>query len=330
MVRGSGSGPPSGRPPTSGPVSRVNGAGRCGAVWAGGWSDRRGSMTRNWSWPPGAAGLGPHRWMPCSSSSRPDRTDQLGAVVSRDARRRGLVAGGLGPSPSLTIQTPFVARRVPGARRLESSRRPRCSSGSLAIVGRGPPLGRRGRPAGRRRWRACGRGTDRPRRSPVVRVLPSLPDEVVVATDVVASARAGRFPSWSSGRSVSRSSTRSAPLDGHPPGGSILGSSGPADGWVPTEYPLDRGGARCRSRPSLAGSTATSTSSCASTRRWSIADAAMTRSPTCAVITAGPGPGWIAALPRQRSLTASVAGTSSWRGSVPGRPLALSDARRGW
>ena len=57
-----------------------------------------------------------------------------------------------------------------------------------------------------------------------------------------------------------------------------------------------------------------------------IADAPVTRSPACAVITRDQVPAWIASLPRQRSLTERRLA----RLVAVVRTAAAEDARRGW
>jgi hypothetical protein len=164
----------------------------------------------------------------------------------------------------------------------------------------------------------------RRRRSPVAAALGSLPPDVVVATDVV-------------------------PTEGRPIPEIVVGPFGVAlihelgrrdvirqtgtswerrtrDGWIPTEHPLDRV-ERDAER----------------VRHWLAhgdfdfvvrvhaalitADPSMLRSPLCAVITEARIPDWIAALPRQRSLTEARRQqvVTRVRGAV-----ATGDSRRDW
>ena len=162
------------------------------------------------------------------------------------------------------------------------------------------------------------------RRSPVVAALGSLPPDVVVATDVV-------------------------PTEGRPIPELVIGPFGVAvihelgkrdvirqvgtswerktrEGWLPTEHPLDKA-ERDAER----------------VRHWLThgdldfivrvhaalitPDASMLRSPLCAVITEAQIPAWIAALPRQRSLTDGRRQqiVARVRAAVPNE-----GARRGW
>lgn len=137
--------------------------------------------------------------------------------------------------------------------------------------------------------------------TPVVRMLSSLPADVMVATDVMPN----------SGRPIPE-------LVVGPFGVAVVHELGPReairrvgntweartpDGWMPTEYPLERVN-RDLER----------------VRRWLTesdldfvvrvygalvtSDASIARSPLCAVITPAQIPAWFEALPRQRSLTA--------------------------
>lgn len=229
------------------------------------------------------------------SQPRPARA--LGSVVGGTLLGASLVAVGLGIA-FLAIETPLVARLVPDGR---------FGSDQLAMVAVVWAL----------TLIACAglsvAGTNRlaatvasvrsrtARFSPMVRMLQTLPAEVVVATDVV-------------------------PADGRPIPELVVGPFGVAivhelgprevirrigeswetrtrDGWVPTEFPLDRV-ARDAER----------------VRHWFAngdldfvvrvyaalvtSDTSIARSPLCAVITVDQIPAWIEALPRQRSLSA--------------------------
>lgn len=141
----------------------------------------------------------------------------------------------------------------------------------------------------------------RRRRSPVVAALGALPADVTVATDVV-------------------------PIDGRPIPELVIGPFGVAvihelgrrdairqvgtswerrtrDGWLPTEHPLDaaeRDAERVRHWLTTTGDLDFVVRVHAA---LITADPSMLRSPLCAVITEAQIPDWIAALPRQRTLT---------------------------
>ena len=283
MVRGSGSSRrQAGR--ESGPLCRVNGRWtvRCGL--GGGWSDRRGSMARM-SWPP----RGGRPYDPPMQSSRrvPPRPTRparrsTGTAPRGDARRRRV-----SPSRSSPSQTPFVARARAGRRGRVAPRRSPCSSGPWRSRPRGSLLVV-GRPAG---WPSPLTGCDRARRPSPLAARPRRP--------AGRRHRRRRRPeprrtarSRARHRSVrGRGPPRAGAAHGDPPGRVRRGKRGRATGWMPDRAPARPGGARRRSRPSLARPRPTSTSSSASTRRSSSPTAPVTRSPACAVITARPAPG---------------------------------------
>jgi hypothetical protein len=228
-----------------------------------------------------------------------------------------LVAAGLSMA-FLTLETPMVSSLIPGSR---ANTLQVLLVWALAMIAGGSLL-----VAGTNRLAIIAAAV-RPhprRRSPVVSALGSLPPDVVVATDVV-------------------------PTEGRPIPEIVIGPFGVAvihelgrrdeirqigtswerktrDGWVPTEHPLDRA-ERDAER----------------VRHWLThgdldfivrvhaalitADASMLRSPLCAVITEAQIPAWIAALPRQRSLSEGRLQqvVARVRAAVPNEA-----ARRGW
>ena len=129
MVRGSGSGQPSGR------SRRCSGA-SCHRGWAGpvrsgpaDWADRRGSMARNGHWP--RAPPDPQRGGHADDLRRPGRPAGWAPSSAGpcSAPRSSRPASGFA---FLAIETPLVSRLIPaaGARRLDASSPARCSSGS--------------------------------------------------------------------------------------------------------------------------------------------------------------------------------------------------------
>lgn len=228
----------------------------------------------------------------------PPRSDRhLGQLVGGTLLGAGLVAAGLGLA-FLVIDTPLVSRLVPAGRPGSSQLTIAMLIWSLALV-----VGAALLVAGTNRLAVtiASVRSRTPRHSPVVRAMRALPDDVVVATGVV-------------------------PHDGRPIPELVIGPFGVAvvhemwardrirhlgssweawtgNGWAPTESPLDRV-VRDTER----------------VRRWLThgdldfvvrvyaalvaPDTSIPRSPLCAVITADQIPAWIAALPRQRSLSA--------------------------
>jgi hypothetical protein len=248
---------------------------------------------------------------------RPAR--ELGSLVSGTLLGAGLVAVGLCLA-FVTIETPFVSRLVPGGRGSITVVFP-ALVWALALIAGGALLvagtDRLAATIAMVRSHASGR-------SPVFRALASLPPDVLVATGLV----------LDDGRSI-------PDLVVGPFGVALIDEIGTshdlrrigqswemrtADGWIPAEHPLDRA-ARDAER----------------VRRWLghgdldfvvrvhaalvTTDGTMPRSPLCAVITADQIPSWIAALPRQRSLTA---GRIQQIGARLGEAVAAGGRRRGW
>ncbi len=229
------------------------------------------------------------------SAPRSDR--HLGSVVSGTLVGAALVAVGLGFA-FLVFETPLLSRLVPAV-----------GSGSTGFAG---PIfiwvlalvacaclslagtNRLAATVASVRTRAIGR-------TPVVRMLSSLPADVMVATDVMPN----------SGRPIPE-------LVVGPFGVAVVHELGPRDairrvgntweartreGWMPTEYPLERVNRDVER-----------------VRRWLTesdldfvvrvygalvtTDATIARSPLCAVLAPDQIPAWFEALPRQRSLTA--------------------------
>ena len=229
--------------------------------------------------------------------SQPRPTRDLGSVVGGTLLGSTLVAVGLGIA-FLALETPLVARLVPDGQ---------FGSDQLAMVAVVWFL----------TLIACAAlsvaGTNRlaatvasvrartTRTSPMVRMLQTLPDEVVVATNVV-------------------------PADGRPIPVLVVGPFGVAivhelgpretirrigdswetrthDGWVPTEYPIDRVARDAeRIRHWLANGDLDFVVRVYAALVTS--DSSIARSPLCAVISVEQIPAWIEALPRQRSLSA--------------------------
>ncbi len=247
--------------------------------------------------------------------TRPHR--QAGSLVVGTVLGGCFVAAGLSLA-LLALDTPVVASLIPGAR---TDTLQVLLIWALAMIAGGALL-----VAGTNRLAiiAAAVRSEPRRRSPVVAALGSLPPDVVVATDVV-------------------------PTEGRPIPELVIGPFGVAvihelggrdvirqvgtlwerktrEGWIPTEHPLDKA-ERDAER----------------VRHWLThgdldfivrvhaalitADASMLRSPLCAVITEAQIPAWIAALPRQRSLT------DGRRQQIVARVRAAvpdEDARRGW
>lgn len=244
----------------------------------------------------------------------------LGSLVVGTVLGASLVAAGLGLA-FLAIDTPFVSGLVPASRPGSYQLSTALIVWTLAIIA-GAALFF----AGTNRLAmtvAAVRSRSR-RRSPVVQALAALSADVFVATGVV-------------------------PRDGRPIPELVIGSFGvavvhemgardlirqvgrswearTADGWVPTEHPLDRV-ARDADR----------------VRHWLThgdldfvvrvhaalvtPDSSLPRSPLCAVITADQIPAWIAALPRQRSLSA---GRRDRLLARVREAVAAEDSRRDW
>ncbi|MFI5042829.1 MAG: hypothetical protein ACHQNA_13460 [Acidimicrobiales bacterium] len=227
------------------------------------------------------------------SPPRPAR--QLGSVVGGTLLGAALVATGLGFA-FLVIETPLVSRLLPASGVGSSQLASAIVAWALALIaGAGLSVAGTNQLAA---TLASVRVAATP--GPVVRMLSSLPGDVSVATDVV----------LHDGRPIPE-------LVVGPFGIAVVHELGPREtirpignswetrtreGWVPTEYPLDRV-ARDADR----------------VRHWLMesdldfvvrvyaalvtTDSAIPRSPLCAVITDAQIPAWIEALPRQRSLT---------------------------
>ena len=268
------------------------------------------------SWPPGRG----RPYAPPDASTAASRADgQTASPLDRDAPRCGARRQRVSPSRS----SPSRRRSSRGRCRAalpDPPRRPPCSSGpwpiaaggSLLVSGAGRlavaadrrAIGRRPartarprprRPAGRRHRR---RRQPEPRRT--------------------ARSRAGR-------RAVrGRGPPRDGPAHGDPPGRVRRGKPGPATGG-PDRAPLDRA-ARDADRLRHGLGEADLDFIARVHAAIVIADAPVTRSPACAVITRDQVPAWIASLPRQRSLTERR--RRAWSRSV--RTAAAEDARRGW
>ncbi len=249
---------------------------------------------------------------------RPAR--ELGSLVSGTLLGAGLVAAGLCLA-FVTVETPFVSRLVPGGRGGSVAVVFPALVWALALIAGGALLvagtDRLAATIAMVRNRTVGR-------SPVIRALASLPADIVVATGLILD------------------DDRPIPeLVVGPFGVALVDEIGTdhdlrrigqtwemrtADGWIPAEHPLDRA-ARDAER----------------VRRWLghgdldfvvrvhaalvTTDGSMPRSPLCAVITADQIPSWIAALPRQRSLTAGRIGQIAAR---LGEAVAAGGRRRGW
>jgi hypothetical protein len=228
------------------------------------------------------------------SPTRPDR--HLGSLVGGTVLGAGLVASGLGLA-FMAIGTPLVTRLVPAGR-------PDSNQLSLSILAlacaviAGAALAVAG--TGQLAALVASVHSYAGRRSPMARMIGSLPDDLVVATQLV-------------------------PGEGRPIPVLIVGPFGVAvmhetggpesirrvgpswetrtsGGWAPTEYPLD-GLARDAER----------------VRRWLANgdldfvvrvyaalvtdDSSIARSPVSAVISADQIPAWIEALPKQRSFS---------------------------
>ena len=303
------------------PVPPANAGVRCGAVRTGEWADRRGTMTRNGHWlrTPPACTVDAMKSITSAGSDR-----HLGPLVGDALLGATLVATGLGFA-FLAIDTPFVAGLVPasrmGASRLEFA----LAVWALAIVAGASLLvaGTNRLATTMARARMVVRAGTRSSRSPVSRALAALPADVIVVPGVI-------------------------PRDGRPTPGLVVGPFGvavvhelrPRDGirgmgrmweertskgWRPAEHPLDRA-ARDAER----------------VRHWVThgdldfvvrvhavlvtPDLSMPRSPLCAVITVDQIPAWIAALPRQRSLSE---GRCQRLLARIHEAVAVEDARRG-
>jgi hypothetical protein len=237
----------------------------------------------------------PHSWdMQLISTSRPTR--RLGPLVGGTVMGATLVATGLGLA-FLAIETPLVSRLLATGRTGSTPLEIALAVWSLVLIA-GACLA----VAGTSRLAAAVASVRaHAGRSPVARMLANLPEDVVVATDVVPG----------SGRPIPE-------LVIGPFGVAIVHEMGPktairrvgqsweartSDGWAPTEFPLDRLARDAdRVRHWLAGGDLDFV-----VRVYAALvtdDPTIARSPLCAVIDAGQIPAWIEALPRQRSFSA--------------------------
>ena len=229
------------------------------------------------------------------SPTRPAR--RIGPLVGSTLLGAGLVATGLGLA-YMAIETPLVSRLVPAAYPGSSGLGVSMlawlcavvAAAALAVAGTNHLAAM----VASVRARAA-------RRSPMIRMMQGLPDEVVVATDLVPNegrpipevaigpfgiAVVHEMGSSDSIRRVGRSwETRTM------------------DGWAPTEFPLDTVARDAeRVRHWLADGDLDYV-----VRVYAALvtdDLSIPRSALCAVITAEQIPAWIEALPRQRSLSA--------------------------
>jgi hypothetical protein len=244
----------------------------------------------------GAAGRRPHRKvMQLISQTRP--VGRLGPLVGGTLLGAGLVATGL-VLAFMTIGTPFVARLVPASRIGSTQFGITIVVWALALVA-GAALAASG--TNRLAATIASVRTRTRRLTPVLRIMQTLPDEVVVATDALSS----------TGRPIPELVVGPfgvAVVHEMGPSGSIrrVGESWEArtsDGWMPAETPLDRVARDAeRIRHWLANGDLDFVVRVYAALVTS--DPSIVRSAGCAVITVDQIPAWIAALPRQRSFTA--------------------------
>ena len=256
--------------------------------------------------------------MQSTTPLRPRR--QLGSLVGGTFIGAGLVAAGLGLA-FMVVDTPLVARLVPASPTGSPGMAIAVMIWTLAIIaGAGLAI------AGTTRLTAIVAAV-RPgsrHRSPMVRALATLPDDVIVETEVVLH-------------------------DGRPIPELVIGPFGVAvvhelgghhvlrrigqswetrtkDGWVATEHPLDRverDAERVRHWLSQCDLGFVVRVHAALVT----VDASMLRSPLCAVITEDQIPDWIAALPSQRSL--SIGRREQLRTRFL-EPEVIDESRRDW
>ena len=251
-----------------------------------------------------------------TASSRPD--GQTASPLTGSLLGAALVVTGV-TLAVLTIQTPFVARAMPGGAAGTSSSAALlvwalaiAAGGSLLVTG-----------AGRLAIALGGVRSGAGRLSPLARVLAILPDDVTVVDGSPSrdTRPASRLVVGLFGVAVVH---EMAPL-------ATIRQVGPsweartAHGWAPTESPLDRA-ARQADRLRHELSEADLDFIARVHAAIVIADAPVTRSSACAVITRDQVPAWIASLPRQRSLTERRLA----RLVAVVRTAAAEDARRGW
>ena len=252
-----------------------------------------------------------------TASSRPD--GQTASPLTGTLLGAALAVTGV-TLAILTIQTPFVARAMPGGAAGSASSAAPLLVWALAIAAGGSLLVSG---AGRLAASLTGMRSGAGRPTPLARVLAGLPDDVTVVDG--SPSRDGRPGSrlvvGSFGVAVLH---EMAPL-------TAIRQAGPsweartAYGWTPTEPPLDRA-ARHADRLRHELSEADLDFIARIHAAIVIADAPVTRSPACAVITRDQVRAWIASLPRQRSLTERRLA----RLVAVVRTAAAEDARRGW
>lgn len=243
----------------------------------------------------------------------------MGSLVGGTIVGASLVAAGLCLT-FLIIDTPLVANLVPASRTGSPGTTIAMMIWALAIIA-GAGLAISGTKRLASTVAAVRAGSQH--RSPMVRALSTLPDDVIVETQVV----------LQGGRPIPELVIGAFGVAVvHELGGQrVLRRVGQSwetrtrDGWLPAEHPLD-GVERDADR----------------VRHWIThsdlgfvvrvhaalvtMDASMLRSPLCAVITEDQIPDWIAALPRQRTLSAGRRAylQARFRASV------IEDARRDW
>ncbi len=252
-----------------------------------------------------------------TASSRPD--GQTASPLTGTFLGAALVVTGV-ILAVLTIQTPFVARAMPGGGAGSSSSSAALLVWALAIAAGGSLLVSG---AGRLAVALPGIRSGAGRRSPLARVLAGLPDDVTVVDG--SPSRDGRPPSHlvvgPFGVVVVHEMAPLATVRGAGPSWEARTTHG----WTPTEPPLDRAARQAdRLRHELSEADLDFIARVHAV--IVMADAPVTRTPTCAVISRDQVPAWIASLPRQRSLTerrlARLVGVV--------RTAAAEDVRRGW
>lgn len=295
MVRGSGSGHALGRRTSHGPnaVQAANGSVGSGVVRMGQWADWRPAVSRIGHWP---APFGRASFAPMALITPHRRAPRLGMLVGGSVYGALLTAAGLGMG-YLVLATPLAS--IVSANRLSSAGRLPIGMGilSLSLLAGGALL-----VAGTNRLAlTLARLKSSDGRGPGARALASMADEVTVVADVVPS----------EGRSIPELAIGpfgAVVIHVLPSSRQIrqLGSSWErrtAEGWLPTESPLDltmRDAERVRR-----WFTITDLDFVVRVYAVVLADEAVARSATCAVLTPEQLPAWVAALPSQRSLTAA-------------------------
>lgn len=228
------------------------------------------------------------------SPTRPAR--RLGPLVGSTLLGAGLVATGLGLA-YMAIETPFVSRLVPGGHPGSSGLGVSMLAWICAVIAASALA-----VAGTNHLAAMVAlvRTRAARRSPMIRMMQALPDDVVVATDLVP--HEGRpIPEVA----IGPFGVAVVHEMGSPDSIRRVGQSWETrttEGWAPTEYPLDTVARDAeRVRHWLANGDLDYV-----VRVYAALvsdDMSIPRSALCAVITADQIPAWIEALPRQRSLS---------------------------